>query len=626
MFPHAFFAVVLLAQSQTPTDTFKLAPVVVTATGIPTRADQLPVSVTVLKGADLEARGIRTVSQALRLVPGASVVETGSFGSVTSLFLRGGESNYLKVLVDGVPQEQPGTGFDFANLTTDNVERIEIVKGPASILYGADAVTGVVQIFTKNGAGPAHGTVSVHGGSYASADLGVSAGGGGERTSWSFGASRFSSDGSMPLNNKYRNAAFSGRVVVRPGEGTEAALSVRYDDGLYHFPTTYPGAPLSNNQHDLERGPSVGLDLSHAFRGMEIGLKGTWRRDNLQYAIAPNDSTDTFNFPFSSSDWITRQGLEGRSVWHLSPANALTVGADLEHQKMAGSTLGSVHTRDDGAGFFELVTGLDRPFGVTAGARLEDNQRYGSFATYRLGTSYHIAGGTRLLGSLGTAFKEPSLFQNFATGFITGNENLQPERSTSWEAGFEQTVGDVVARATYFDQHFHNQIDYLADSTPNYQNARKSWARGVDVTVRTPLGGWGSLSAGYTYLQTLVTEGDTGSTALFRTGFPLIRRPAHSATIALSGGLPGGGTAGLAATYAGSRQDIDFNNGGRVTLRAYTRVDLSASYPLGSLGLSGLTVDARVDNALAAHYEEILSFPARGRTLVFGGSWTIGSH
>ncbi|HEU5467258.1 MAG TPA: TonB-dependent receptor plug domain-containing protein, partial [Gemmatimonadales bacterium] len=230
--------VVRSVSAQTPGDTFKLAPVVVTATGVPTRADQLPVSVTVLKGSDLAARGIRTVSQALRLVPGAAVVETSSFGSQTSLFLRGGESDYAKVLVDGVPQGQPGVGFDYANLTTDDIDRIEVVSGPVSVLYGSDAVTGVVQIFTKTGQGGTQGTVSAHAGTYGSADYALSAGGGNERASWSLSGSRFTSDGSLPVNNHYRNGAVNGRLVVRPGDSTEAALSVRYDDGLYFFPTT----------------------------------------------------------------------------------------------------------------------------------------------------------------------------------------------------------------------------------------------------------------------------------------------------------------------------------------------------------------------------------------------------
>jgi outer membrane cobalamin receptor len=181
---------------------------------------------------------------------------------------------------------------------------------------------------------------------------------------------------------------------------------------------------------------------------------------------------------------------------------------------------------------------------------------------------------------------------------------------------------------TYFDQKFHNQIDYLPSASPNYQNARASWARGIDLTVRTPLGGWGSVSAGYTYLQTRVTEGDTGSTALFRTGLPLIRRPAHSATAALTAAIPGGGSAGLTTTYSGSRQDIDFNSGGRVTLPAYASVGLSAEYPLRTLGaaLSGVVLDLHVTNVLGAHYQEVLSFPALGRAIFLGGSWSVGSH
>ena len=124
---------------QTPTDTVELNPVVVTATRIPTPARDLPVAVSVISGAQLRERGIRTVADALRTVPGANVVATNAYGSQTSLFLRGGESDYVKVLIDGVPQNAPGGAYDFANLTTDNVERIEVVRGPASV---RDTVSG----------------------------------------------------------------------------------------------------------------------------------------------------------------------------------------------------------------------------------------------------------------------------------------------------------------------------------------------------------------------------------------------------------------------------------------------------------------------------------------------------
>src|SRR5262245_1137894 len=137
---------------QQPKDTVVLKPVVVTATRVPVTVDRVPAAVTVLRGADLVAQGIRSVADALETVPGGHIVETGSYGGQASLFMRGGESDYVKVLLDGVPLNQAGGSIDLANLTTDNVDRIEIVRGPVSVLYGSDAMTGVVQIFTKRGA------------------------------------------------------------------------------------------------------------------------------------------------------------------------------------------------------------------------------------------------------------------------------------------------------------------------------------------------------------------------------------------------------------------------------------------------------------------------------------------
>src|SRR5207302_327774 len=155
---------------QQPQDTVVLKPVVVTATRVPVAADLIASAVTVLRGSDLVAQGIRTVADALQTVPGAHVAETGSYGGQTSLFMRGGESDYVKVLLDGVPLNQAGGGIDLANITTDNVERIEIVRGPVSVLYGSDAMTGVVQIFTRAGQGAeaARLGAEAHGGTYGS--------------------------------------------------------------------------------------------------------------------------------------------------------------------------------------------------------------------------------------------------------------------------------------------------------------------------------------------------------------------------------------------------------------------------------------------------------------------------
>src|SRR2546426_151992 len=274
---------------QPPTDTVKLNPVVVTATRIPPRAADLPVAVTVNSGVQLREQGIRSVAEALRTVPGASVVTTNAYGSQPSLFLRGGESDYVKVLIDGVPQNAPGGAYDFANLTADNVDRIEGWRGPVSLLSGSDAVTGVVQVYTRDGRGAAHGSVGVGGGTYGSRAVDATVAGGAERAGYAFSVSRFASDGVYPVDNQYRNAVLSGRVRLRPDDRTDAALSLRYGDALYHFPTDGGGNLVSNNQHQLDRGPSLGLDVGRVVSARVEGrFTAAWRRDNYQYAIGPN--------------------------------------------------------------------------------------------------------------------------------------------------------------------------------------------------------------------------------------------------------------------------------------------------------------------------------------------------
>src|SRR5215210_4282756 len=158
-------------------DTAQLQTVVVSASKVPKPASSVTQPVTVLLGEDLRARGVTRVTDALREVPGAALVQSGSYGALTSLFLRGGESRYTKVLIDGVAVNAPGGSFDFSHLTTDNIDRIEIVRGPASVLYGADAVSGIVQIFTRKGSLDTRASIAARAGTYHSLDLAAEAAG-----------------------------------------------------------------------------------------------------------------------------------------------------------------------------------------------------------------------------------------------------------------------------------------------------------------------------------------------------------------------------------------------------------------------------------------------------------------
>ncbi len=632
---HALRALALLIlpvalPGQEPTDTVVLNPVVVTATRIPTPADGVPVAVTVIRGTELRERGILTVAEALRSVPAASVVTTNSYGSQTSLFLRGGQSNYVKVLIDGVPQNVPGGAYDFANLTTDNVERIEVVRGPVSVLYGSDAVTGVVQIFTRDGGGPMHASVAARGGTYGSGTLDAILSGGDGRASYVLSVSRFSSGGLDSINNQFRNAVFSARARLQPDRRTDAALTVRYGDALYHFPRDYRGVVVSNNQHQLERGPSVGLDLGHVFSDrVDSRLTAVWHRANYLYAIGKNGPADTTTFPYASSDWITRLGLDARGNVRLLERDALTFGTALEREAMAGTTLDGSRLRTNGAFYLQAVSSPARPVHMTIGARLEDNERFGTYVTYRAGASARLAQGVRALASVGTGFKEPSFFENYATGFVRGNPDLRPEHSRSWEAGLEYHLpGRVVLRGTYFGQRFVDMIDYNATPAagePNYSNVARASADGVELGAQLMPEPRFTVSASYTYLSATVTRSgfDSSSGALLAAGQPLVRRPKHSAWLDFTYAAVDRGTVSLAVAYVGERQDRDFSSPSspRVPLPSYLRVDCAAELnvvaPRGSA--PGFAISGRVENLLDHPYEEVKNFPARRRAIFVGG-------
>ncbi|HEY2064986.1 MAG TPA: TonB-dependent receptor plug domain-containing protein, partial [Gemmatimonadaceae bacterium] len=220
----------LAARAQrSASDTARVAPVVVTATRSALATERAPSSVTVLTGEQLRREGIVSVADALRQVPGITLAQTGSYGGTTSLFIRGGESKFTKVLIDGVAVNDAGGAYDFSTLTSDNVDRIEIVRGPASVLYGSDAVAGVVQVFTRPGSGPMHAELSGRGGGFGTYDAEGAVRGASSAVTYSLGAAKHSTDGTQLFNSGYSNGVGSGMVGVARGP-LDARISLRYSD------------------------------------------------------------------------------------------------------------------------------------------------------------------------------------------------------------------------------------------------------------------------------------------------------------------------------------------------------------------------------------------------------------
>ena len=619
--------VALLAPSSLPAqtpDTVALPPVVVTATRVPIAPGAASATITVISGETLRAQGIVTVADALRLMPGAAVAATGSFGGQTSLFVRGGESDYVKVLVDGVPQNQPGGFYDFANLGSEDVDRIEIVRGPVSVLYGSDAVAGVVQVFTRSGLGAASGRLAFGGGSYGTEwGTGAMSGSAGS-LGWGVTLSRRTTDGTYPVNSGDGRSLAGASLRFAPDARTEARLSVRYADALFHFPTDATGQVADSDQHTSDRGPSVALEIGRTLSArLDAAASLAWHREESRYDDGADSPRDTAAFCcFHSRDVLQRLVAGGRASLHLSPGAVVTAGVEREVQRQSGSTLDT--TRGNSAGYAQLLEELGRAVSITAGARLDKNQQFGDHLTGRAGVAWRPDGRTRLRASAGTGFKEPSFFENFATGFAHGNAGLRPERSTSWEVGVEHSVlqGRLALQATWFDQRFRDFIQYsglpVGPDSVNYVNIGDATARGLELSIRTALGHGFALEAAYTYLRSR----DQG------TGRRLQRRPTHAGSLQLFHSLADRGSVGLSARFTGDREDRDFAvfPDTAVTLPAQTVVDASAAYRLsrGRGALPGLVITGRVENLFDARYEEALHFPAPRRTVLVGGALTFG--
>ena len=616
-----------------------LPAVVVTASRVPI-ATAAPIAMsTVVSGDDLRAQGITRVEDALRLVPGAQVVSSGPEGSQTSLFLRGGNSNFVRVLVDGVPVNEAGGAFDWASLTVGNIDRIEIVQGPASVLYGSDAVTGVVQIFTKNGSGPLATSAYAGVGSRGArrGELGWSAGN--ASAGFTLSGSHQYTDGILAFNNGFLDDALSGSVRLNPDPRTDVHLAMRWSSQIYHFPTESDGTVQDHNAEQTDHRLVLSLDA---------GRKLSDRAD-LRVSVAsneylprsnngPDSPADTLGFyGFYSRSTETRRSGDARLNLHYGARGVFTVGEEVAEDRedqtslslsQFGNSPGAfAASRHNSATFVQAIgDGTDR-LSYVVGGRLDQNSAFGTFPTMRASVAYVLSGEVRVRASLGSAFTAPSFLENFSTGFVTGNPALQPEHSRSAELGFDTFLdeGRIVLKTTGFLQRFANIIDYSGNAppgTPSYYNVAAANADGVEVEANYKAGGGVTLSGSYTFTDTRTTKIGFDSTtgASYVPGQPLIRRPKNAWTVSALQTYAGGAQMTLVAEFVGERADRDFVPfpAVPVTLPGYTKVDFSFVQPLPSHVRGGVSLEGRVENVFNARYQEIDHFAAPGRMLFIG--------
>jgi vitamin B12 transporter len=627
-----------------PADTFHLPQVVVTATGEATPRALLPQSITVLDGADLRSRGVTFLLEALQEVPGTQVVRTGSMGGSTSIFLRGGNSNFVKVMLDGVPLNEPGGRFDFGSFTLENIERIEVVRGPSSVLYGSDAVSGVIHLFTREGGdgdGSAALSAALQAGSLGTWSGEAGARGGSDRSSWSLALGRTDSDGFHPVNNRFSALVGSGRLALRPDDRSRVALSLRVQESRYHFPTDGSGEIADLNQFTFDDGVTLSLEgtrrMGETLDGRLLLRAGQAQRG---FENEPDSPADTLGFGYRGHRLgnAVRRGADARLTWNGGPVRA-TGGVDWEVERerlqsrtesnfgegpaVSADTFGEDRWNVAGYGQVEAEgPGRSR---LSLGTRLDRNEVFGTFLTGQAGVVIPVAQLGRLRGSVGTAYKAPTFSQQFAdTPFERGNPELEPETSSSLEAGWDGGfLGNrLVLGASVFRQDFRKLIQYenRGAQAPTYHNEDRARSTGMEASASWRWAAGFLAGVDYTRVNARVRTDDPEEWVDGEAP-RLLRRPGRHVAGRARAPLPvgsDGASMGLTANHVGSRVDTDFSSfpAARVTLEGYTTLDLDVQVPLHSF-----LATLRVENMADTEYTSVVGFPGKGRMVFLGLRW-----
>ncbi len=620
---------------------FHLEGLVVTASPLPREMHSIANHITILEGEEIRARGKTTVAEALRELPGVTVVRGGSYGAVTSVFLRGGESDYTLVLVDGVQANEAGGNFDFASLTTDNIERIEILRGPASALYGSDAIAGVIHIITKLGQGPPSASVSYNTGSFGKQDVIAEFGTGTERAAYSMSIASYETSGILPFNNQNSNKSLSGNARLRPDDDTDLAMGFRLASRKYHYPTDGSGAVVDRNSFFFGDHINAHANLTRAispnlsFQTL-VGLNQTSGGTD----DAPDNKADSLGYyGYTSSDQFRRASGEVKLHANMQSASA-SIGFEYEHESQNsfteslsqyGATYGKSRNDRDNRAYFIALTNSHSKISYNLGGRLEDNERFGSNKSWQAGATW--TPGANLAGPLlkvavGTGIKEPTFYENFATGFVTGNPNLNPEQSTSWEFGAEQNFIQNIFRisATYFNQKYRDVIQYVAlrqnPLDPNFLNVAKAESKGLELEAQVDLQPV-QIGSSWTLLRTRVTDSgfDEGNGATFVEGQSLLRRPGRkfSSWVRLASTKT---DISVHFSRIGERDDRDFSTypATRITMPTHNLFSIESAWRIlrKTDNQTAVTFRIKGENLLDENYQEILGFQAPGRNLTIG--------
>ena len=614
--------------------------VIVTAQSLPATAEQTTAPTDVISREVIQDRQAASLPELLQFSPGIAVARTGPFGGSASVFINGGNSNFTKVLVDGTPINPPGSAVDFSSLTTENIDKVEIVRGAESAIYGSDAVSGVIQLFTHQGETrvPAFDAFA-EGGNFASGRGGTDLSGTLGKFDYSTAAAYFQTDGQGP-NNYFVNRTLSGNFGYALSDTNQWHLALRNNNSDAGIPgqTLFLPPDLFEGyvQHIFSANARWNFTTGHHWQHQLMGTESYTRQRNFanQGAVSPFNSIFEFNLAAvdAQSSYVSRDFIA-------------TAGYHYEIENGGINSVVPGHLRrNNQAGYLDFRYTPFARLTLDLGVRAEANDSFGTRVVPRIGGSYLLHNGKGFFGDThyrafyGQGIREPRFDETFGTDpCFPGNPDLKPEASKGWTTGFAQKLASDGWKisADYFYSRFYNiigftecQLNGLCTPMPGcpfgngtFFNTDLAFARGVNLISEFRLRKWLFLNGNYTYDDTRVVKSPNAADPALIPGNHLIRRPVNS------------GSLGFNVSYArinwnfigyftGVRTDSDFLGLGLTRNPGYARFDMAASYHVGR----GLFFTGRVLNLFDKQYQDALGYPALGRYYMLGMRYTFAGR
>jgi len=648
------------------------ASVVVTAQAEPTLADETTAPVSVITKEEIDSRQAVDLTDALLFTPGIAIGRTGPEGGTASVFLNGGNSNFVKVLVDGAPINPPGAAVDFSSVTLDNIDKVEVVRGAESALYGTDAVSGVIQLFTHRGETRVpEFSVYAEGGDFSSGRGGGEVSGLLGAFDYSGAASYLETDGQGP-NDAFINRTLSGNFGYKIGDDNQLRLTLRNNDSNAGIPgqTLFEPPSLYQKyfQHIFSANArwdfATGKHWRHEISGGESYTRQV--NDNpLQsfYATDPNAfcpqtnpaavaTAEFCDFTGSSRFAYNRANVDAQTTYEISNF-AVTAGYQYEVENAFLTSIDVPHARrNNQAGYLDFRYRPQRRVSLNFGGRAEDNANFGTRVVPRVGAAVALRYGNGFWGDTlyrvfyGEGIKEPRFDQLYGDNFGDfGNPSLKPEAGKTWTTGIEQKLlGDrVKLSAEYFYSRFYDIVSFefctpnpppatgntcgitIPGASPSgfgyYFNTDLALARGVNFIGETKLNHWLKLAGNYTYDDTRVVSAPNAFDPTETAGNRLLRRPVNSGSLTLNAAYRRL-SAAIDGYFTGERTDSDFLGLGFTRNPGYSRFDIATVYRLGH----GVSFYGRAQNLLNKQYQDALGYPALGRDVRAGVRYTFGGR